>query len=79
MERSRLQERSFICKAFCNGGGNGCDFQGYSGSHGGYGYTEEFPVERYYRDARHLTMAEGTNEIQKLILGRDILGVSAFV
>jgi len=47
--------------------------------HGGYGYTEEFPVERYYRDARHLTMAEGTNEIQKLILGRDILGVSAFV
>ena len=47
--------------------------------HGGYGYTEEFPVERYYRDARHLTMAEGTNEIQKLILGRDILGISAFV
>jgi len=47
--------------------------------HGGYGYTEEFPVERYYRDARHLTMAEGTSEIQKLILGRDILGVSAFV
>lgn len=47
--------------------------------HGGYGYTEEFPLERYYRDARHLTLAEGTTEIQKLILGRDILGVSAFV
>jgi len=47
--------------------------------HGGYGYTEEFPVERYYRDARHLTMAEGTSEIQKLIIGRDILGISAIV
>jgi len=45
--------------------------------HGGYGYTQEFPVERYYRDARHLTMAEGTSEIQKLIAGRDILGISA--
>ena len=47
--------------------------------HGGYGYTEEFPLERYYRDVRHLTMAEGTTEIQKLILGRNILGMSAFV
>ena len=47
--------------------------------HGGYGYTEEFPLERYYRDARHLTMAEGTSEIQKLIIGRDILRISAFV
>ena len=46
--------------------------------HGGYGYTEEFPVERYYRDGRHLTLAEGTTEIQKLIVGRDILGISAF-
>ena len=45
--------------------------------HGGYGYTEEYPVERYYRDVRHLTMAEGTTEIQKLILGRDILKLSA--
>ena len=46
--------------------------------HGGYGYTEELPVERYYRDGRHLTLAEGTTEIQKLIVGRDILGISAF-
>ena len=45
--------------------------------HGGYGYTEEYPVERYYRDVRHLTMAEGTTEIQKLIIGRDILKISA--
>lgn len=46
--------------------------------HGGYGYTSEFPVERYFRDVRHLTLAEGTTEIQKLMLGREILGVSAF-
>jgi len=45
--------------------------------HGGYGYTEEYPVERYYRDVRHLTMAEGTTQVQKLILGRDILKISA--
>ncbi len=44
---------------------------------GGYGYTEEYPVERYYRDVRHLTMAEGTTQVQKLILGRDILKLSA--
>lgn len=47
--------------------------------HGGYGYTAEFPAERYFRDVRHLTMAEGTTEIQKLLLGRELLGVSAFV
>jgi len=45
--------------------------------HGGYGYTEEYPVERYYRDIRHLTMAEGTTQVQKLILGRDLLKISA--
>jgi len=47
--------------------------------HGGYGYTEEFPVERYYRDGRQMALAEGTTEIQKLIIGRDILGISAFI
>jgi len=47
--------------------------------HGGYGYTEEFPVERYYRDGRQMALAEGTTEIQKLIVGRDILGISALI
>jgi len=46
--------------------------------HGGYGYSREFPLERYYRDARHLAIAEGTNEIQRLIIGRKVIGISAF-
>jgi len=41
--------------------------------HGGYGYTEEFPVERYVRDARVQTIYEGTSEIQRLVIARDLL------
>ncbi|MFQ5862516.1 MAG: acyl-CoA dehydrogenase family protein [Candidatus Brocadiales bacterium] len=46
--------------------------------HGGYGYSDEFPVERYLRDARVATIYEGTSEIQKLIVGREVLGLKAF-
>ncbi|MBV8245454.1 MAG: acyl-CoA dehydrogenase family protein [Candidatus Eremiobacteraeota bacterium] len=42
--------------------------------HGGYGYTTEFPVERYYRDAKITEIYEGTSEIQQIIIGRDLLG-----
>jgi alkylation response protein AidB-like acyl-CoA dehydrogenase len=41
--------------------------------HGGYGYTTEFPVERYYRDAPLLIIGEGTNEIQRLVIARQLL------
>jgi alkylation response protein AidB-like acyl-CoA dehydrogenase len=40
--------------------------------HGGYGYTEEFPVSRYYRDAKVLEIGEGTSEILRLVLARDM-------
>jgi len=40
---------------------------------GGYGYTAEFPVERYARDVRITSIYEGTNQIQRLIIARDIL------
>jgi alkylation response protein AidB-like acyl-CoA dehydrogenase len=43
---------------------------------GGYGYTKEFPVERYYRDAKITEIYEGTNEIQRLVIARSVLGLS---
>jgi acyl-CoA dehydrogenase len=45
--------------------------------HGGAGLMEEFPVERYFRDAREATIPEGTSQIQVLHLGKHLLGVSA--
>ena len=41
--------------------------------HGGYGYTKDFPVEKFYRDAKLNTIGEGTTEIQKLVIAREIL------
>jgi len=43
---------------------------------GGYGYTKEFPVERYYRDAKVTEIYEGTSEIQRLVIARSILGLA---
>ncbi|MBC7248533.1 MAG: acyl-CoA dehydrogenase family protein [Actinobacteria bacterium] len=42
--------------------------------HGGVGLSDEYPLERYFRDARMLTIPDGTSEIQKLIVGRELLG-----
>jgi len=46
---------------------------------GGYGYVDEYPVQKYMRDARVMTLYEGTSQIQKLLIGRAETGVSAFV
>ena len=40
---------------------------------GGYGYVKEFPVEKFYRDSKLCTIGEGTSEIQKLIISREVL------
>jgi alkylation response protein AidB-like acyl-CoA dehydrogenase len=45
---------------------------------GGYGYVDEFPVGKYLRDARVTTLYEGTSQIQELLIGRALTGVSAF-
>jgi alkylation response protein AidB-like acyl-CoA dehydrogenase len=42
---------------------------------GGYGYSAEYPVERIYRDARLMTIGEGTSEIQRLVIARRVLGI----
>ena len=39
---------------------------------GGYGYTKDFPAEKYYRDSKLCTIGEGTSEIQRLVIGREI-------
>ncbi len=41
--------------------------------HGGYGYTKDFPVEKFYRDAKLCTIGEGTSEIQKVVIAKNIL------
>jgi len=41
--------------------------------HGGYGFTKDFPVEKFYRDAKLCTIGEGTSEIQKLVIARQLL------
>jgi alkylation response protein AidB-like acyl-CoA dehydrogenase len=46
---------------------------------GGYGYTKEFPVERYYRDAKITEIYEGTSEIQRIVIARAILGQQELV
>jgi alkylation response protein AidB-like acyl-CoA dehydrogenase len=45
--------------------------------HGAMGLSDEYPVERYFRDARTLTIPDGTTQMQKLIVGRDITGIRA--
>src|SRR6202012_584784 len=47
--------------------------------HGGSGYVDDYPVERYLRDARVTTLYEGTSQIQKLIIGRALTGINALV
>jgi len=47
--------------------------------HGGSGYVDDYPVERYLRDVRVTTLYEGTSQIQKLIIGRALTGVNALV
>ena len=46
--------------------------------HGSYGYSDEYPVERYFRDVRVSSILEGTSQMHKLIIGRAMTGISAF-
>jgi alkylation response protein AidB-like acyl-CoA dehydrogenase len=46
--------------------------------HGAFGISREFPVEKYFRDARMLTIPDGTTQINQLVIGRQLTGVDAF-
>jgi alkylation response protein AidB-like acyl-CoA dehydrogenase len=46
--------------------------------HGGYGYLNDFPVERIYRDVRVCSIYEGTSDIQRLVIGRQIARETGF-
>jgi len=41
--------------------------------HGGYGFMKDYPVEKFYRDVKLLTIGEGTSEIQRIVIARDLL------
>ena len=41
--------------------------------HGGYGYTKDYPPEKYWRDSKLCTIGEGTSEIQRIIIAREVL------
>lgn len=43
--------------------------------HGGYGFIKDFPVEKFYRDVKLVTIGEGTSEVQKLVIARNIIGI----
>jgi alkylation response protein AidB-like acyl-CoA dehydrogenase len=43
--------------------------------HGGYGFTKDFPVEKFYRDVKVLTIGEGTSEVQKIVIARNLLAL----
>jgi len=45
--------------------------------HGGYGYTKDYPPEKYWRDSKLCTIGEGTSEIQRIIIAREILKQAA--
>ena len=45
--------------------------------HGGYGYLNDYPVEKYWRDARVLSIYEGTNDIQRMVIGRALAAGNA--
>jgi len=69
--RSFAKESS-MAKLFASEAANRAAYEALQ-IHGGYGYSKEFPIEQVYRDARVLTIYEGTSEIQRLIIARNLL------
>lgn len=69
----KYTEAASMAKVFASEMANKIAYQALQ-IHGGYGYIKEFPVERYYRDARVLTLYEGTSEIQRKVIANHVIG-----
>lgn len=74
---SPTPSRASLAKLFASEAANRVAYRAIQ-VHGGYGFFEEYEVARLYRDARILTLYEGTSEVQKLIIGAHLTGVRAF-
>ena len=69
---ARNTKAAAIAKLFASEAANRIAYQAMQ-MHGGYGYVSDYPVERFYRDARVTTIYEGTSEIQRLVVARTLL------
>jgi alkylation response protein AidB-like acyl-CoA dehydrogenase len=67
-----FSKEASMAKLFASEAANKIAYQALQ-IHGGYGYSKEFFVEQIYRDARVLTIYEGTSEIQRLVIARNLL------
>ena len=66
---ARIQHGQAVCQR-----GRGPRRQRSVQIHGGYGFIKEYPAEKFYRDAKLCTIGEGTSEIQRLVIARQLLG-----
>ncbi len=71
-------EHFFMAKYFASETGSKVANQAMQ-IHGSYGYTDEYPVARLLREVRVSSILEGTSQVQKLIIGRSLTGINAFV
>ncbi|HLA48880.1 MAG: acyl-CoA dehydrogenase [Nitrospinae bacterium RIFCSPLOWO2_12_39_15] len=71
-KRLKFIKESSMAKLYASETANRCAYRALQ-IHGGYGYTKDFPLERYYRDARVTTLYEGTSEIQRLTIAKELL------
>ncbi|MDH4100814.1 MAG: acyl-CoA dehydrogenase family protein [Nitrospirota bacterium] len=71
-EERRYAKESSMAKLYASEAANRIAYRAIQ-IHGGYGYTEEYPVERIYRDARVTTIYEGTSEMQRLTIAKELL------
>jgi butyryl-CoA dehydrogenase len=71
--REKFTPEASMAKLFASETANRVAYQALQ-IHGGYGYSKEYPVERYYRDARVTTIYEGTSEVQRIVIANNVIG-----